>query len=91
MSTVIVTANRLVDGLVVFRTTQGSWSSSFSDAALYDDAAPILAAAAGEATVVVGPYAVEVEQAEDGASWQPLTTREKIRIQGPSIDFKRSA
>lgn len=91
MSKHIITANRLVDGLVVFRTETGTWSQSFSAAALYEDAAAALAEASREATVVVGPYAVEVEQAEGSTAWQPLTTREKIRIQGPSIDFKRSA
>lgn len=90
MSKTFVTANRLTDGLVVFRTAEGAWSTAYADAALYDDSAAEVAAASSEATVVVGVYAVEVEQAEDG-TWQPLTTRERIRVLGPSIAYQRSA
>lgn len=92
MSKSIVTANRLSDGLVVFRTAEGAWSLSFAEAAIFDgDAANAVAEASGDVTVVVGVYAVEVEDSADGAGLQPLTTRERIRIQGPSIEFKRSA
>ena len=61
-----VTANRLVDGRVVFRTLDGSWSGSIRNAAVADSeaaAAPALSEAQADADnqIVVDPYVIEVD------------------------------
>lgn len=83
MSQQIITANRLSDGLVVFRTREGTWSELFTDAARLDEAAAetALAAATIEATRVVGAYAVPLSD-DTGL---PGRVRERIRLLGPSV------
>lgn len=82
----IVTANRLVDGRVVFRDEDGSWVESLHAAAVADPAtaAAMVAASAADvaARLIVDPYAVDVVRA-DGA-YTPKTMREKIRAGGPT-------
>jgi hypothetical protein len=83
-----VTANRLHDGAVVFRSETGSWSTRLSDAAVAADptvAAQLLAGAERDAAnaVVVGPYLFAVTR-KDGAL-QAATLRERIRAAGPTV------
>jgi len=61
--TQIVTANRLIDGIVVFQDEAGGWSEDFARAAAHEDAAAALARASQDvaASLVVDPYAIEVE------------------------------
>lgn len=80
-----VTANRLTDGVVVWRTADGRWSEAFADAALLEGAAfdAALAAAHADALarLVIEPYGASVN---GGA---PASVRERIRADGPSIPF----
>ncbi|MFO1127797.1 MAG: DUF2849 domain-containing protein [Rhodospirillales bacterium] len=83
-----VTANRLVDGIVVFLAEDGRWSEHARDSAVAIDKAAadgLMAAAerAVEQRIVVGPYLMEVVDGPTGP--QPLKLRERIRAEGPSI------
>jgi hypothetical protein len=84
----IVTANRLIDGAVVYLTADGGWSERFTDAAVAaDETAAKTLFAAGEAAVaaqlVVGLYRAEVGL-ENGRP-VPVDMKERIRARGPSI------
>lgn len=79
-----ITANRLDDGRVVYRTTLGAWSASLSEAELFETAAAaedVLKTALGEEGVVVDPYTMDVEA---GAPGGKKRIRETIRNTGPS-------
>lgn len=80
----VVTANRLRDGAVVWRRSDGGWSIHFADAeALPSDAAAAALEAAQRdevARVVVGSYAIPVTADAQPASW-----KERIRAFGPSV------
>jgi hypothetical protein len=83
-----MTANRLVDGIVVFLAEDGSWSERAQDcriARTADEAAALTAVAEAAATagVVVGPYLMEVVVTPQGAV--PAKLRERIRALGPSV------
>src|SRR4051812_36588706 len=83
-----LTANRLRDGLPVYRTEDGGWSPQFAAAGQLATAAEAeaIAAAAGAVNgkdAVVGPYAVTVEV--DGATVRPTSLRERIRAEGPTV------
>jgi hypothetical protein len=84
-----VTANRLDDGLVVFRTADGRWSAHLRDAAIAADSGPAdaaLAGAEGDAArnIVFNPYLIEMARSGDG--WQPVMMRERIRAYGPTTE-----
>lgn len=82
----IVTANRLTDGRVVFRTANGQWSDSLAAAALLEPTAAGAAVAESAADVaarrIVEPYAVDVTVTAVGPV--PRTVRERIRAGGPT-------
>lgn len=84
----IVTANRLVDGVVVFQDADGGWAEDFARAAVYDDAAAAkaaLAVAAGAvaSSLIVDPYAIDVEWRN--GHYAPTALREAIRAAGPTV------
>jgi len=79
-----LTANRLIDGEVVFWSS-GRWVEQFGQAELFDADVPAgeaEARAKTEATVVVDPYLIEVAAAEDG--YAPVAYRERLRALGPT-------
>jgi Protein of unknown function (DUF2849) len=84
---VVVTANRLGDGAVVYRTLGGAWSTELDEAAVVT-AAPaattLLAAAIADDISAVGPYVAPVRQGPDGRP-QPGNLRERIRVAGPTF------
>jgi len=83
---VVITANRLSDGGVVYRTRDGQWSTVLDDAAVATTAAAateLLAAAAAD-TAAVGAYLAPVRFDQDGRT-QPGNLRERIRSKGPTI------
>ena len=87
MADKIVTANRLDDGLVVYLNGAG-WSERIEDARIAgDDAAAdgLLAEAEGQGQEirVIEPYLIEV--ALEGAAPRPVSYREAIRAQGPTV------
>jgi hypothetical protein len=84
----IVTANRLVDGVVVFQNALGGWEEDFALAAVYADLAARDAALrrareAAAQSLIVDPYAVAVERRAGG--YAPTTLRETIRAAGPTV------
>jgi hypothetical protein len=83
--TQIVTANRLIDGIVVFQDQAGGWSEDFARAAAHEDAAAALARAGEDvaASLVVDPYAIEVELRN--GHYVPKALREAIRASGPTV------
>lgn len=90
MSKVVVTANRLADGVVVYIGCDGSWSETIEEAKVFatkEDAEAGLGAAHNDAkrNLIVEPFIVEV--AEDAAGLHAVTLREAIRARGPTIDF----
>jgi predicted NAD/FAD-binding protein len=84
---VIITANRLRDGAVVYRTVDGNWSTRLDEAAVVTTApaaTKLLAAAVADGTSAVGAYAAPVKIAADGRP-QPGNLRESIRYAGPTV------
>jgi hypothetical protein len=84
----VVTANRLGDGAVVYRTGDGHWSTDMRDAAVVETAAAattLLAAAKSDGTRAVDAYVapVKLEQGEV----VPGNLRELIRLRGPTINL----
>ncbi|GBQ59394.1 DUF2849 domain-containing protein [Komagataeibacter swingsii] len=82
----VITANRLLDGRIVWLTQQG-WSEHIGHARVFDNAdiegAIEQAKAAPDARKLVGIYGVQLDPAAAGLS--PLTVRERIRAFGPSV------
>ena len=86
---VVVTANRLADGAVVYRRTDGGWTTALANAAVTTSAAvaqELLAAANGDGLRAVGAYVAPVKIAADGRV-EPGNLRESIRSAGPSIEL----
>jgi hypothetical protein len=84
---VVVTANRLGDGAVIYRTDGGQWSTRLDQAIVVTTAAAassLLAGATADDINAVGPYVAPVRQDADGAL-QPGNLREAIRHTGPTI------
>ena len=88
---VIVTANRLGDGAVVYRTPSGGWSIRLNEAAVVHDAQAakvLLAAAASDGNRAVDAYVAPVEI--DALGIHPGNLRERIRVGGPTFDLPAS-
>ena len=84
---VVITANRLADGAVVYRAADGQWTTQFHEAAVVTTApaaADLLTAANADGLVAVGAYVAPVRREPDGAV-QPGNLRESIRRNGPTI------
>jgi sulfite reductase (NADPH) hemoprotein beta-component len=87
MTLQIVTANRLIDGIVVYLAANGGWSEDLNAGLIArDEEAAKAALAAGEQAArerkVVAPYLIDVREA-DGAV-VPVRYRELLRAAGPS-------
>jgi len=83
---VVVTANRLGDGAVVYRTIDDHWTTRLEQAAVVDTApaaTQLLAAAVADDIGAVGAYVAPVRRADDGGV-QPGNLRETIRHAGPT-------
>ncbi|WP_417485818.1 DUF2849 domain-containing protein [Maricaulis sp.] len=78
-----VTANRLTDGRVIYRTATGQWTTELAEAARLDEdqADATLEIAADESHIAVGAYLIELEEDRPGGQkWR----REGIRLTGPT-------
>jgi hypothetical protein len=86
-----VTANRLTDGHVVYRTRQGAWSQDpeAAERLTGEAAEAALAAAERDGLTVVGPYLIEIEAAEAFTPAGRKHVRETIRRSGPSTGSTR--
>lgn len=83
-----LTANRLADGRVVYLDAGGQWSEWIEEAQVHSgEKAGAAAMAAAEEAVnagaIVAPYLVDVVE-EDGVI-RPMSYREFIRANGPSV------
>jgi hypothetical protein len=84
---VVVTANRLTDGAVIYRTVEGGWTTDLEAAAVVNTApaaTEMLRAAEAEDVLVVGPYVAPVNLTPDHRIL-PGNLRERIRVAGPTI------
>ena len=84
---VMVTANRVGDGAVVYRSADARWSTDLADAAVTSDAAvarELLKSAVDDDLNAVGSYIAPVKRTEAGR-FQPGNLRELIRWRGPTI------
>jgi predicted NAD/FAD-binding protein len=85
---VVITANRLTDGAVVYRRANGGWSTRLDEAAIATSAATareLLAAADADGRRAVGAYVAPVVLAAGGAV-RPGNLRELIRAGGPTVE-----
>jgi len=84
----VLTANRLIDGTVVYLAPNGAWVESLSEARVFEtkpDAETALAVGteAEKRQLIVHAYLFEVLQAKDNL--RPVRQREIIRAAGPSV------
>ena len=86
----VVTANRLRDGIIVYFNKDSGWTADIHEATVAEgeDADALVAVAEKDAksNFVVGVYAIEIT-----GDHQPLTARERIRAEGPSIRYGEDA
>lgn len=82
----LVSANDLLTGDVVYLTAHGSWSVWLSEAKTYRQNEMAVEAAVygneAHAHLVVGAYVLAI-----GTDGLPLSTKERLRAQGPSNYF----
>ena len=88
MTTQIVTANRLIDGIVVYFTSDETWSQWIADAHVCADesgaeASLSLALACVAQNEVVDAYLIEV--VAEASTIKPVRYRETIRAKGPTV------
>lgn len=87
----IVTGKFTDDGANAWRRADGTWSRAIGEAGLLDDEATgkaqAAAAIANEQREISDPYVIEVHAA-DGVI-DPLTARERIRANGPTVPLRR--
>jgi len=84
---VVITANRLGDGAVVYRTADGTWTKDLAVAAVVTTtpaALELLAAATTEKVAVVDAYVAPVELTPQ-QQVLPGNLRERIRSGGPTV------
>ena len=85
---VVVTANRLSDGAVIYRAAVGGWTTRLAAAAVVTTAQAakdLLAAANLDDIEAVGAYVAPVEIVGDRI--EPGNLRELIRVGGPTFDL----
>ena len=85
---VVVTANRLSDGAVVYRAAIGGWTTRLEAAAVVTSAqaaTDLLAIATADDIGAVGAYVAPVEINEGRI--EPGNLRERIRVAGPTFDL----
>ena len=92
MPTRVITANRLLDGAVVWRDAAGGWVNRIDQAAASDSDETVTrmmeSAQDDEAAgIVIGPYEVEIEDGAESGTVLPAHLRERIRAGGPTIRF----
>ena len=86
---VVVTANRVGDGAVVYRRADGGWTTHLGDAAVATNAATageLVKNAVADDLRAVGSYIAPVEVTAVGEI-KPGNLRELIRLRGPTIDL----
>jgi hypothetical protein len=90
---IVVTANRVGDGAVIYRRADGGWTTRLNEAAVTAEAATareLVQAAIADDLRAVGPYIAPVTLTRDGGV-RPGNLREQIRFAGPTIDLPAAA
>ncbi len=90
---VVVTANRVGDGAVIYRSAEGGWTTALAAAAVATqaaDARELVKAAMADDLRAVGPYIAPVKLT-GGGEVMPGNLRERIRQRGPTIDLPTAA
>jgi len=90
---VLITANRLADGAVIYRTAHGGWTTQFSGASVVNSAPAAIAlldAAIADDVGAVNAYVAPVKLDPDGRT-RPGNLRELIRLAGPTIELPQAA
>lgn len=85
----VVTANRLTDGAVIFRTAEGRWTTQLGLASVVRTAVAaheLLAAAVADDVRAVGAYLAPVGLTPEGGV-VPGNLRERVRVGGPTIEL----
>lgn len=90
MALQILTANRLTDGVAVWYDVDGRWSESIAGAQIAHtkeeaDRLEAIGRKAFEDNLVLDVNLIDVEETEAGI--RPLRLRERIRAEGPTIDY----
>ena len=86
---VVVTANRVGDGAVVYRGADGAWTTRLDAAAVATDPAganALMTAAHDDDLRAIGPYIAPVTLSP-GGQVRPGNLRELIRRGGPTIEL----
>jgi hypothetical protein len=86
---VVITANRLGDGAVIYRTGGKDWTTHLEQAAVVttaSEAGVLLADATADDIGAVGAYVAPVER-DAGGHVSPGNLRERIRLAGPTFDL----
>lgn len=89
----VVTANRTFDGVVIYRTGNGGWSTDLADAAIVreaETARALLAEAVADDVGAVGAYIAPVK-IDDAGTVIPGNLREQIRKTGLTIALTAQA
>jgi hypothetical protein len=89
---VVITANRVGDGAVIYRQSEG-WTTELGGAAVATDgpgAQQLLAGALADDLGAVGPYVAPVKLLP-GGHVRPGNLRELIRLGGPTIELPVTA
>ena len=89
---VVVTANRLADGAVIYRTSAEQWTTDLAAAAVVttsEAAQALLAGARTDLLSIVDPYVAPVVLA--GGRPRPGNLRERIRAAGPTFPLPGQA
>ena len=84
---VVITANRLGDGAVVYRSSDGTWTTELAAAAIVTTtpaATELLTAALADKLMAVDAYVAPVEITPDRRV-RPGNLRERIRCNGPTV------
>jgi hypothetical protein len=86
-----VTGKFTEDGANAWRRADGTWARALAEAGLLGDEATAkalaAAASAGEQREISDPYVIEVHA--EGGTIDPLTARERIRANGPTVPVRR--
>ncbi|WP_068087857.1 DUF2849 domain-containing protein [Polycladidibacter stylochi] len=92
----LITANRLLNGEVVWLGAEGQWVSSFTKATPLETAEQLEAAekraqADSDNQLVLGAYSIEV--CMEAGEFKPVQLKEVIRAQGPTtrLDLGKQA
>lgn len=86
----VISANRLVDGIVVYVSRESAWAGRLDEAAVFAsqaeaEAALLSAKEDAKRNLVVDPCVVEVGEGPSGL--RAVTLRESIRARGPTVSF----